>query len=174
MGKPTPPRAKLVLLIDWDPATREALRPLLGPYDLELVQARTSVSALEVLQRMPDRFRLAILSMEMTGLSGVVLRETLRLFRPELSVLCLTAAESAMVTAGNANCLPKPVKVADLRGQLEDALAGTGKPFAGAGAAAAAPEAIARAKATFAVSGNLLEAARELARGMPGEAASGW
>jgi DNA-binding NtrC family response regulator len=173
MDEPTQRSARLVLLIDSDPAIREVVQPLLGPHALELIHARTSVSALELLQRIPDRFRLAIVSMEMAGLSGTVLLETLRLFRPELPVVCLTAAEPATVTAGNGNCLPKPVNVADLRGQLEDAFAGNGNSVAGAGAVVA-PEAIARAKASFAVWGNLLEAARELARGMPGEPASGW
>ena len=171
MDEPTQPRAGLVLLIDWDPATREAVKPLLAPYSLELVQARTSVAALELLQRVPNHFRLAIISLEMSGLSGAVLLETLRLFRPELPVVCLTAAEPATVAAGNGNCLTKPVNVADLRGQLEDGLAG--KSVAGS-VAGAAPEAIARARASFALWGSLLEAARELARGMPAGPANGW
>jgi len=171
MDEPTQPLAGLVLLIDWDPATREAVKPLLAPYSLELVQARTSVAALELLQRMPDHFRLAIVSLEMSGLSGAVLLETLRLFRPELPVVCLTAAEPATVAAGNGNCLTKPVNVADIRGQLEDGLAG--KSVAGS-VAGPAPEAIARARASFALWGRLLEAARELARGMPAGPANGW
>jgi CheY-like chemotaxis protein len=170
MDEPKRVPARLVLLIDCDPTTREAVKPLLAPYALELIQARTSVSALDLLQRMPDHFRLAIVSLEMSGLSGAVLLETLRLFRQELPVVCLTAAE-ATAAAGNGSCLHKPVKVADFREQLEDALAGGGNSVAGA---TAAPEAIARARASFAVSGNLLEAARELARGMPGEPAGGW
>jgi DNA-binding response OmpR family regulator len=169
MDEPKKHRARLVLLIDSDPATRQAVRPLLLANNLELVQARTSVSALDLLQRFPDRFRLALVSLEMSGLSGTVLLETLRLFRPALAVLCLTAA--AAVAAGNGNCLSKPVSPADLRAQLEEALTGSVKSSTGA---AVTPEAVARARASFAISGNLLEAARELARGMPGGRASGW
>ena len=80
-------------------------------------------------------------------------------------------AEPATVAAGNGNCLTKPVNVADLRGQLEDGLAG--KSVAGS-VAGAAPEAIARARASFGLWGSLLEAARELARGMPAGPANGW
>jgi DNA-binding NtrC family response regulator len=165
--------ARLVLLIDWDPSTREAVQPLLIAHDLELVQARTSVSALELLQRMPERFRLVIVSMEMSELPGAVLLETLRLFRPELPLVCLTAAESATVAAASGNCLPKPVKLSVLRVLLEGALGRYGRLGPAAGSAVT-PDAAARAKAVFDVSGNLLEAARELSRGIHDEPASGW
>ena len=96
--------------------------------------------------------------------------ETLRLFRPGLAVVCLTGAEGAPATADVPTCIPKPVSATELRAQMEDALAG----HVGNRAALASPAAIARAEAQFATSGSLLEAARELARGMPGEPASGW
>ena len=171
MDGPTDVTGRLVLLVDPDPATRLTVRPLLIRYGLELIQARTTVAALELLQRMPERFRMAVVCLEMPVLSGSLLIETLRLFRPSLPVVCLTAAEQSAVGAAMGNCLPKPVRPDELRAQLEDALAGVGSAFS---AATVTPAAVARAQAEFAVSGNLLEAARELARGMPGEAASGW
>ncbi len=171
MNGPTAVPGRLVLLVDPDPATRLTLRPLLIRYGLELVQARSTVAGLELLQRMPEHFRLAVICIGMPGLSGALLIETLRLFRPSLPVVCLTAAERAGVGAGNGNCLSKPVRPDDLRAQVEDALAGSGGVSL---AASVTPAAVARAKAEFALSRNLLEAARELARGMPGETASGW
>jgi DNA-binding response OmpR family regulator len=161
-------QGRLVLLIDDDPATRAVVRPVLVRYGLELVQARTGVAALELLQRMPGSFRMAVISVELPGVSGAVLLETLRLFRPKLALVCLAAATSAMAEA--AICLPKPVTATELRTEMEAALAGP----AGHRAPVASAAAIARAEARFAASGNLLEAARELARGMPGEPASGW
>jgi CheY-like chemotaxis protein len=171
MNGPTAVPGRLVLLVDPDPATRLTVRPLLIRFGLELIQARSTVAGLELLQRMPEHFRLAVICIEMPGPSGALLIETLRLFRPSLPVVCLTAAERAGVGAANGNCLSKPVRPDDLRAQREDALAGNS---GAAPAASVTPAAVARAKAEFALSRNLLEVARELARGMPGETASGW
>jgi DNA-binding response OmpR family regulator len=171
MEDPVQRRPRLVLLIDADLVTREVVRPLLAPKGLELVQARTSVAGLEILQRLPERFRLAIVNLEMPGLSGVALIETLRLCRPDLPVVCLTAAESAAVASAGGDCLSKPVQPAELRAQVENALAGV---LESAARVAVDPEALARAWAAFEASGSLLDAARELSRGLPGEAASEW
>jgi len=168
MDSPVLQRGRFVLLIDSDPATRAAMRPLLPRYGLELVQARTSVAAIELLQRMAANFRMAVVSLEMPGIPGSVLIETLRVFRPEMALVCVSGGTTALV--GAHTCLPKPVNGTELRAQMEDALAG--KPTSPM--PAASPEAIARAQAAFAGSGRLLDAARELARGMPGEPASGW
>jgi CheY-like chemotaxis protein len=171
MEDSTQPAPKLVLLIDTDPTTRDAVRPLLAPHGLELVQARNSVAGLEILQRLPDRFRLAIINLEMPGLSGAVLIETLRLCRSGLPVVCLTSTERTAVAAASSNCLSKPVQPAELRAQVEDALAGIHRSVI---ATAVDPEALARAKAAFEASGYLLDAAHELSRGMPSEPPSGW
>jgi CheY-like chemotaxis protein len=161
---------KLVLLIDADPTTRDVVRPLLAPRGLEVVQARNSVAGLEILQRLPDRFRIAMINVEMPGLSGAVLIETLRLCRPGLPVMCLSSTGRAAVATASSNCLSKPVQPAELRAQVEDALAGIHQSVT---AVAVDPEALARAKAAFEASGNLLDAAHELSRGMPSEPPSG-
>jgi CheY-like chemotaxis protein len=144
---------------------------MLEGFGLEVIHARSSVAGLELLQRMTDRFRVVLVSMEMPGLSGLVLLETLRLFRPRLPALCLTGADGAAVGAPDADCLPKPILADELRARLAEALAGAnGTPPAHA----IASDTLARARATFAASGSLLEAARELARALPGSAADGW
>jgi CheY-like chemotaxis protein len=171
MEDSTQPGPKLVLLIDADPTTRDVVRPLLAPRGLEVVQARHSVAGLEILQRLPDRFRLAMINLEMPGLSGAVLIETLRLCRPGLPVVCLSSTERTAVAAAGSNCLSKPVQPAELRAQVGDALAGIHQSVT---ATAVDPEALARAKAAFEASGNLLDAAHELSRGMPSEPPSGW
>jgi DNA-binding response OmpR family regulator len=162
---------KLVLLIDADPTTRDAVRPHLAARGLEVVQARNSVAGLEILQRLPDRFRLAIINLEMPGLSGAVLIETLRLCRPGLPVMCMKATEPTAVAAASSNCLSKPLRPAELGAQIEDALAGIHQSVT---AIVVDPEALARARAAFESSGSMLDAARELARGIPSEPPSEW
>lgn len=163
--------ARLVLLIDVDPVTRNVVRPLLAPKGLELIQARNSVAGLEILQRLPGRFRLVIVNLEMPGLSGAVLLETLRVCCPALPVVCLTLAERAAVASGDSDCLEKPFHPAELRAQVEDALAGLRESVARVSVDA---ETLARARSAFAATGSLLDAAREIGRCLPGESSNGW
>jgi FixJ family two-component response regulator len=107
----------------------------------------------------------------MPGLSGAVLLETLRLCRPGLPVVCMTLAERAAAAAPAGDCLPKPFEPAELRAQVEDALAGLREPVTRVSVDA---ETLARAKSAFAATGSLLDVSRELARGFPGESADGW
>jgi DNA-binding response OmpR family regulator len=171
MGETIGRAASLALLIDADPAMRPLLQPFVGRHGLEIIHARSSVGALELLQRLPGRFRLALVSLEMPGLSGLVLLETLKLFRPGTATLCLASTDGAPVAAAGANCLKKPVRASDLRTRIAEALAGAVSPSTGYPIGA---EALARARASFALSGNLLEAARELARAVPGTPPEAW
>lgn len=166
----SPSEATLVLLVDADPGTRGWVRPMLLAHGLDVIQARSSLAALELLQRMPERFRLVIVSLEMRDLPGAVVLETLRLFRSGLTTLCVTAAERVTASGTSGPCLSRSARGDDLEHQIVDAL--SGRTTASAGTATA--EATARATAAFATSANLLEAARELARGMLDEAADQW
>jgi CheY-like chemotaxis protein len=161
--------ATLVLLVDEDRSTRALLRPLLLPYGLEIIQARSSVAALEVLQRLADRFRAVIVSLEMSGLSGAVVLATVRLCLPAVATLCLSTTARAHAGADGA-CLAKPLQTAELRGRIARALDGRSAPGPGI---ELAPEVLARAQAAYALSASLLDAARELARGTPG-GSEGW
>ena len=155
-------RPRLVLLIDADLATRQRLAPILAPSGLELVQARESVAGLEILQRLPERFRLAIVSLEMPGLPGAAVIGTLRLFRPELAVVCLTGTEPATASS-TPGCLTKTVQVDALREHVSDALVGRGP--ATADLPRISPETVERARVAFGRSRSLLDAAREIAAG---------
>ena len=163
-------RPRLVLLIDADPATRHVVGPLLAASGLELVQARDSLAGLEILQRLTERFRFAIVSLEMPGLSGGVLIETLRLFRPELPVVCLTGVEP-MPVESPLGCVVKPVQPELLREQVAGVLDGRDRQVIDF---RIGPDVLQRAKHAFARSQSLLEAAQEIARGMPGETIEGW
>ena len=148
---------RLVLLVDHDVESRRHARHLLELHGLEVVQASNGVAALELIQRLPESFRLVIADMDLPGLSGVVVRETLRLFRPDLPTICMSD-RARVVDAGH--CLPKPLEGAHLRALMADGAAnrdGNGHP--------GLPEScLARAQARFAVAGDLVEAALELAR----------
>jgi CheY-like chemotaxis protein len=159
--------APLVLLVDEDPITRNLLRPLLRPQGLEVVQVRASTAALELLQRVAGRFRLVVVSVEMAGLSGAVVLETVRLFRPELATICLTGVESTTVATKGA-CLMKPARSEALRERIAHALAGAPSPIP---AAKLTPDAIAKARGVFERSGSLLAAAREIELGMSDQSA---
>ena len=159
--------APLALLVDEDPITRNVLRPLLRPHGLEVVQARASIAALELLERVARRFRLVVVSLEMGGLSGAVVLETLRLFRPELATICLTAALSTAVALKD-GCLLKPASSEELRQRIAEALFGgpSRRP-----PATLAPDVIAKARRVFERSGSLLAAAREIGLGMSDQSA---
>lgn len=158
--------AALVLLVDEDPITRNVLRPLLRPHGLELVQARASVAALELLERVARRFRLVVVNLEMGGLSGAVVLETLRLFKPQLATICLTGASSA--TAAKGGCLLKPARAEELRERIAEALAGAPSRVS---TTALAPDVITKARRAFVSSGSLMAAAREIGMGMSDQSA---
>ncbi|HUR94210.1 MAG TPA: hypothetical protein VMY76_06475 [Gemmatimonadales bacterium] len=170
MDQQAQPLARLVLLIDSDAAARDPVRALLVPKELELIHARGSVAGLEILQRLPERFRLVMVNVEMPVLSGAVVILTLRLCLPDLPVLCMRPQRLAAASVGG-DCLPSPFELPELRAHLDEALAGIHDV---PGIDTVSPKTLARAKAVFNATGNLLDAARELERDTPGEAASGW
>jgi len=153
--------APLALLVDEDPMTRNVLRPLLRPHGLEVVQARAGVAALELLQRVARRFRLVVVSLEMEGVSGAVVLETVRLFRPELATICLTSAARAAAVAQG--CITKPAGSDALRERITEALCGAPGRMP---ASRLAPQVIARATQAFERAGSLMAAAREIGLGM--------
>ena len=158
------PEARLALLVDADRATAYAIRPLLLAQGLELVHARAGVAALELLQRLPERFALALVTIDLPDLSGAVVIETLRLFRPELALVCLVEEERAPSDLDTTACLSKPIQQSQFNSQLAETLAGSGTRLL---LATEDVEVVARAEERYQVSGSLIEAARELARGFP-------
>jgi CheY-like chemotaxis protein len=169
MEASSPSRRKFALLIDAGPTSRDLLRPLL-PRGLQLIQSSTGATGLDLLQRVPARFGLALVSLILPGLPGLVVIDTIRLFRPAIPVICLADGRESLTGRISEPCLSKLAATAQLRAQLAGALTSEGTLWAGPAASAAAVE---QARAAFALSGDLNEAARELARGMPGNPAAG-
>ena len=150
---------RMVLLVDDDVDSRRHARHLLEQRGIEVIQASNGIAALELIQRLPERFRLVLTELDLPGISGAVLCETLRLCRPELPKLCMSRRAAAGLVEGW-RCLAKPIQGADLQAAMGNGgsrdEAECGPPF---------PEAwAARARARYAAVGDLVEVALELAR----------
>ena len=151
----------LVLIVEQDPNARRRLRRKLEDRGYEAVEAGSVGSALELIQRLPNGFRLVLTRAEMSGVPGSVLVETLRLLRPELPVFCLAAERDAAVVAG----CPRISEEAE---DLEVHLSG----FSGGSPAWREPSRLSaalalRARERYRRTGDLLEAAHEIAKGLP-------
>lgn len=157
-------RGNLALVIDDDAEARRSARALLEARGYDVVHASNGVAALELIQRLPDSFSLVFTELDLQGLPGTALIEALRLFRPDLAVVCVSGRRSAVLPGG---CLQKPVQADELDVQL-GAIRG-GMPTRWEAPVLADDQAIARAKARYALAGDLVEAALELARGLTSE-----
>lgn len=157
----------IVLLMSGDRKLRDALRRAVAVHQLQLVHASAGVAGLELLQRFSETFRLAVVDTDIPGLPGSVVMETLRQFRPELPVVCLSGGR-ALAGVPAARCLGRPIDEDLLAEAVESALHGASPPSE-TWTPLAEPGAMARAHECFRVSGDLVEAALELARGMPVE-----
>jgi CheY-like chemotaxis protein len=150
---------RLVLLVDDDVESRRHARRVLEGQDLEVVQASNGIAALELIQRLPHRFRLVLTELDLPGVSGAVLTETIRIFRPDLPAVCMSTRAVAGSVSGR-RCLAKPLQEPHLRAALDNG--GFARHEDGA---AAFPDVwVARARARYAAVGDLVEAALELAR----------
>jgi CheY-like chemotaxis protein len=152
---------ELVLLVDNDVSSRREARHLLEARGMDVVQASNGLAALELVQRLPKSFRLVVTDLDLPGIRGSVLVETLRLFRPDLPVLCMSNNVVAIVGTGSKRCLIKPLRERDLGAALEE-IAQYWVPQA---LMEVSDRAVARARARYAVVGDLVEAAIELSDG---------
>lgn len=160
-----PKHGNLVLVIDDDAQARRTARTLLEARGYEVVQASNAVSALELIQRLPGSFRFVLTELDLAGLPGSALIETLRLFRPDLPVLCMSQRRAESITEG---CLTKPLEAAGLDGQLETLRTGLATGWEKT-PVMVDEAAVARARASYSLQGDLVEAALELVRGFTNE-----
>jgi CheY-like chemotaxis protein len=158
-------RGNLVLIIDDDAQTRRTARGLLEARGYEVVQASNALAALELIQRLPSSFRFVLTELDLSGLPGPAFIEALRLFRPDLPVLCMSRRRVESVSDG---CLAKPLNSSGLDAGLEAIREGVATRWEGSPLMSDGP-AVARAKARYSLQGDLVEAALELARGFTKE-----
>lgn len=158
----------LALVIDGDAEGRQAIRRMLGELEFDVVQASNGLVGLELIQRLPQAFRVVLTDLDLPGIPGSIIIETLRIFRPELPVLCMGEGRAVGVLAAPSNCLSKPIQGAELGAQVRAVLSGAvgrWEPPSGA----VAEQAVVRARARYEEMNNLVDAAIELARGFRGE-----
>ena len=125
------------------------------------MQASNGIAALELIQRLPQSFRLVITALDLPGITGAAVIETLRIFRPDLSLLCLAASRVLADAEEMKGCLSQPLRSSDLEAALDD-----GTTDWEPQRLTAVPVAVAaQARARFAMGGDLVEAALELSRG---------
>jgi DNA-binding response OmpR family regulator len=150
---------RMVLLVDHDVESRRHARHLLELQGMEVIQASNGMAALELIQRLPQRFSVVLTEIDLPDLPGSVVTRTLRIFRPDLRTLCMSSRAAAGLADGR-RCLTKPLQGADLQAAL-----GNGRDSAQDDEGPELPEdQIARARARYAALGDLVEAAIELAR----------
>src|SRR5512134_1102611 len=150
----------LVLIVEHDQEARRRLRRKLEGRGHEVVEAGSVIAALELIQRLPNGFRLVLTQVDMPGVPGTALVEALRLFHPGLPVFCLAAKQEAAVVIG----CPRLSEGAD---ELELHLSG----FSDGGAHWREPsrlpaEIVRRARDRYQRTGDLVEAAYEVAKGL--------
>ncbi len=106
-----------ILIVDDDPRMRESVRDLLGMYGYHCVTAEDGPSALDVLSK--GDISLALLDIQMPGMSGVELLQRLKEEYPHVGVI-MVSGESTFENAadalrgGAADFIRKPYQVDDL------------------------------------------------------------
>jgi CheY-like chemotaxis protein len=156
-----PSDGKLVLLVDYDVESRRQARHVLELRGMDVVQASNGMAALELIQRLPRSFRLVLTDLDLPGIPGPVVVETLRIFRPDLLVLCMDGARTVVGASHTGRCLSKPLQ----GGELEAALTENGSGWELQGLLEIPDALAARVRERFAVAGDLVEAALEIYRG---------
>lgn len=151
----------LVLLVDHDESARRRWRRRLQSRGHETVEAGSSVVALELLQRLPEAFRLVLVRTSMPGLPGTALIETLRLLRPELPVFCLDPDPREAVEVG---CPSVSEGAEELESHLQ-AFAGDGQSWRES--SRLSPALIRKVRHRYQRSRDLVEAAYEVSKGLP-------
>ncbi len=148
---------QLALVIDTDTAARNQLRELLELQGHEVVHASNGLAGLELIQRLPSSFALVLVELDLRGLPGSVVVETLRIFRPDLPVLCISGRRA---TALPAACIRKPIDPDELSMALSSVASWTER-----WQLEADEDLIADLRARYA-GGDLVEAALELSKGL--------
>jgi CheY-like chemotaxis protein len=157
-----PSDGNLVLLVDYDSESRRQARHVFELRGMDVVQASNGMAALELIQRLPQSFRLVLTDLDLPGIPGAVVVETLRIFRPDLPVLCMSDTRTVAGRLEVKQCLSKPLQGGELEAMLEESASG----WELRGLLEISDQLAARVRARFAVGGDLVEAALELFRGV--------
>jgi CheY-like chemotaxis protein len=147
---------KLALVIDSDPTSRASLRGLLESRGHDVIYSSSGLAGLELIQRLPSSFSLVLVDLDVGGLPGAAVVETLRIFHPELPVFCM----SRRVTVLPAGCLRKPIVPDALDSLLEPASDASSEDWE----LSVDEETVAGMRARYGTRRDLVEAALELSK----------
>lgn len=152
--------ANLALIVEPEARARGPFRRRLEDHGFEPVEASTAISALELVQRLGSSFRLVLTRLELPGLPGVVLIEVLRLFHPDIPVLCLAGEETLAVALGCPRVSEGGAELGPELRRLEESRSAWRE------SCSLSAEVAQRARERYRQTGDLVEAAYEVARGL--------
>jgi DNA-binding NtrC family response regulator len=113
-----------VLLVDDENRLREVLERAVGSWGFLVAGARTGIEAMRLMEAMP--FDIAILDLNLPGISGIELFEKLRRIYPRLQVIILSGfgdleSAKAAIRLDVADFLTKPCHLGELEQSLHRA-----------------------------------------------------
>jgi CheY-like chemotaxis protein len=114
-----------VLLVDDDDAVRAVSRAMLRELGYDVREAASGAMALRLLEE-PERIDLLLTDLVMPSMTGAQLAHAARARRPALPVVFISGYAGAEALAGPSmpsRLLRKPVRLTELREQIEAALA---------------------------------------------------
>lgn len=113
-----------VLVIDDDPAVRDAMMFLLRTHGYEAVAAADGAQGLAALAGAP--VDLAIIDRFMPNMDGVAAIHAIRAIMPDLPIIAVSGAafDDAMPLGGGIRCLPKPFRPGKLLAAIAEMLDG--------------------------------------------------
>jgi CheY-like chemotaxis protein len=121
-------KASLVVLVDDEVAVLDVLGASVSRLGYRVLLLSDSRAALEHLESRLDEVGVLVTDLAMPGLDGVRFVEQVRLRRPDLPVVVMTAVlhpnqRTRLAALGVSECLLKPFQAADLMNSVERALA---------------------------------------------------
>lgn len=119
---------KMVLLVEDDPATREALSTLLGVHNYQVFAAENGLQALHLFERLDGELDLLVSDLVMPEMGGLALYQALQHMSPALKVLFVTGhplepESQAFLEQGQAAWLQKPFSVREFTESVKRLLA---------------------------------------------------
>jgi CheY-like chemotaxis protein len=124
---PAQGHGELILVVEDDPATRDAVAGILEMLNYRVLTASSGVEALRTLDRSDSQFALVLTDLVMPGIGGVRLFQALQERNPDLKVVVMTGyplREDAreVLDRGTVGWVQKPIKAKELAGVIQAAL----------------------------------------------------
>jgi len=118
---------ELILVVDDEPAILKATNSILARYNYRVLTAESGQEAIKLFIQHSESIGLVLTDLMMPGIGGVDLIRTLRIIKPDLSVIATSGLEpeenrSLLDTLGIIEVLPKPSMAASVLKAVDNAL----------------------------------------------------